>query len=169
MLNKIKFIRNKLLLGIIPTVLIAFLALAILITLSAQTIINDEVSAKVEKQVDFAKEQVVGHLVGHMKLSVGLAKTVEATGITSESKASLIELVKKMPVTNADTLGTGIFMADKYDGHTLVLTHTNLDQKSYILKTILLIIPRKDGIKLGIPTILLDGQIHIMTLLQASQ
>lgn len=116
MLNKIKFIRNKLLLGIIPTVLIAFLALAILITLSAQTIINDEVSAKVEKQVDFAKEQVVGHLVGHMKLSVGLAKTVEATGITSESKASLIELVKKMPVTNADTLGTGIFMADKYDG-----------------------------------------------------
>lgn len=116
MFRKIKFIRNKLLFGIIPTVLIAFLALAILITLSAQTVINNEVSAKVEKQVEFAKEQVVGHLVGHMKLPVGLAKTVEATGITAESKVALTELVKKMPATNEDTLGTGIFMAAQYDG-----------------------------------------------------
>ena len=116
MFRKIKFIRNKLLFGIIPTVLIAFLALAIMITLSAQTVINNEVSAKVEKQVEFAKEQVVGHLVGHMKLPVGLAKTVEATGITPESKVALTELVKKMPATNEDTLGTGIFMAAQYDG-----------------------------------------------------
>ncbi len=116
MFKNVKFIRNKLLLGIIPTVLIAFLALAILITLSAQSVINDEVSTKVEKQVELAKEQVIGRLVGHMKLPVGLAKTVEATGITAESKVSLTELVKKMPATNEDTLGTGIFMAARYDG-----------------------------------------------------
>lgn len=116
MFSKMKFIRNKLLFGIIPTVFVAFLALAILITLSAQTVINQEVSEKVKKQVDFAREQVVGHLVGHMKLPVGLAKTVEATGITEESKVALTELVKKMPETNVDTLGTGIFMASQYNG-----------------------------------------------------
>lgn len=116
MFKKIKFIRNKLLFGIIPTVLIAFISLSIIITISAQSVISNEVSAKVEKQVDFAKEQVVGHLVGHMKLPVGIAKTVEATGITAESKVALTELVKKMPATNEDTLGTGIFMASQYDG-----------------------------------------------------
>lgn len=116
MFKKIKFIRNKLLLGIIPTVFIAFLSLAIIITLSASSVINNEVSAKVEKQVELAKDQIVGHLVGHEKLPIGLAKTVEATGITAESKVGLTELVKKMPATNDDTLGTGIFMAGQYDG-----------------------------------------------------
>lgn len=114
--KKIKSIKNKLLIGILPMVIIAFVALAIIVTLNAKAVIDVEVNSKVETQVGLAKEQIMGHLSRHQRLPIGLAKTVEAMGITPESQLGFIETIKKMPSTNEDTLGTGIFMANQYNG-----------------------------------------------------
>lgn len=114
--KRIKSIKNKLLIGILPTVILAFVALAVIVVFNAKTVIDGEVNAKVETQVSFAKEQILGHLSKHEMLPISLSKSVEAMGITPESKIGFIETIKKMPAINADTLGTGIFMASQYEG-----------------------------------------------------
>lgn len=116
MFQKVKQIKTKLLIGIMPTVLVSFLALTLLIGYNTQQVLQEESTLKLESQVSLAKSTISTKLIAHQKLPVGLAKTVEATGITPESKKALIQLVQKMPLTNEDSLGTGIFMADQYDG-----------------------------------------------------
>lgn len=111
-----KSIMSKLIIGILPTVIISFVVLALIVTLSAKSIISNEVSKKVETQADLAKNQIVTHLIAHQKLPIGLSKTVESMGVNSTNMNGYIELVKKMPSTNDDTLGTGIFMAEKVNG-----------------------------------------------------
>lgn len=116
MIKHIRSIRSKLLIGILPLVFISFLSLAILILLSSKSSISAEISTKVETQVELAKNQIVSHLSVQQRLPIDLAETVESMGINSGNKGGYIDLIKKMPETNEDTLGTGIFMAEKMDG-----------------------------------------------------
>ncbi|GAU77882.1 methyl-accepting chemotaxis protein [Fusibacter sp. 3D3] len=117
MFKKIKKIKSKILWGTLPIVVMAFLVMAIIVSLNANRVISSEVMKKVETQAELANKKIVSHLTANQKLPIGLSKTVEAMGIKQENKSAYIELVKKMPLTNVDTLGTGIFMAQKYDGN----------------------------------------------------
>lgn len=117
MIQNIKKIKSKILLWVMPTVIISFLALTVLIGYNTQQVLQQESKQKLESQVNLAKSVISTKLIAHQKLPVGIAKAVEAVGITAESKIGLTELVKKMPNTNADSLGTGIFMAAQYDGN----------------------------------------------------
>ena len=116
MFRKIKKIKSKILWGSIPTVIVAFLVMAIIVSLNADQVISSEVMKKVETQAELANKKIASHLTANQKLPIGVSKTVEVMGIKSDNKRAYIELVKKMPLTNEDTLGTGIFMAEKYDG-----------------------------------------------------
>ncbi|MBF4694181.1 methyl-accepting chemotaxis protein [Fusibacter ferrireducens] len=116
MLKKIRTVKSKVLWSTLPTVIVAFLVMAIMVSLNANNVISDEVMKKVETQAELANKKIVSHLTANQKLPIGLSKTVEAMDITSQNKGDYIELIKKMPLTNAETLGTGIFMAQKYDG-----------------------------------------------------
>ena len=104
------------LLIVIPIVIITFTVLAITITLSSKSVIEKEINTKIETQVGKAIADINSHMLTHERLPIGLAKTVEGLGITTESKSGLVDVIKKMPETNEDTLGTGIFMANQYDG-----------------------------------------------------
>lgn len=117
MLKKIKTIKRKILWGTLPTVVVAFLVMAIMVSLGANNVISSEVMKKVETQAELANNKIVSHLTANQKLPIGISKTVEAMGIKTENKSEYIELIQKMPLTNEDTLGTGIFMAQKYDGN----------------------------------------------------
>ncbi|MBC7958397.1 MAG: methyl-accepting chemotaxis protein [Vallitaleaceae bacterium] len=116
MFKNLKTIRTKLVVGILPVVIISFIALALITVMSSMNIISEEISTKVETQVEFAKHQIISRLKVHQRLPIELAETVEAMGINSNNKKGYVELVTKMPSTNGDTLGTGVFMADKIDG-----------------------------------------------------
>lgn len=116
MFKNIKTIQNKLLLIVIPVVIITFLILAFIITISSKNIIEVEINQKVEAQVGKAISDINSHMEAHEKLPIGLSKTVEGLGISPDNKAGYINLIKEMPLTNEDTFATGIFMASKYDG-----------------------------------------------------
>jgi len=114
--KNIKSIQSKLLLIVIPVVVITFLILAFIITISSKDIIEVEINQKVETQVGKAISDINSHMQTHEKLPIGLSKTVQAMGISSDNKAGYIKTIKEMPLTNEDTFATGIFMASKYDG-----------------------------------------------------
>lgn len=117
MFKKVKYIQTKLILGLLPVVILAFLSLAVIVAVNARFIISNEVSKKMEAQTELAKSEINKHLVMHEKLPVSLSETVEAMSIKSENMNSYITLVKKMTASNDDTVATGIFMADKLDGN----------------------------------------------------
>ncbi|MBB5193797.1 methyl-accepting chemotaxis protein [Anaerocolumna cellulosilytica] len=116
MFKKRKYIRSKFMLGLLPTVVVAFLVMAVIVAASARTIISNEISEKAEAQVELAKSEISGHLSVHEKLPLSLAETVEALSIQIDRKDSYAELVQKVVDSNQDTVAVGIFMADKYDG-----------------------------------------------------
>lgn len=116
MLKNIKSVQNKLLFMVIPVIIIAFLVLAFIITINSKNVIEVEINNKVETQVGKAISDINSHMQTHERLPIGLSKMVEGLGITAENKAGYIDALKKIPLTNEDTLGTGIFMAAKSDG-----------------------------------------------------
>lgn len=114
--KNMKTVKNKLLLIVIPIVVLTFLVLAVTITLSSKGVIEKEINTKIDTQVGKAIADINSHMLTHERLPIGLARMVEGLGITEETKSGYIDVVKSMPPTNPDTLGTGIFMADQYDG-----------------------------------------------------
>lgn len=116
MMRKMKHIQTKLIIGLLPIVIIAFITLAAITASNARAIISNEVSEKIETQIDLAESEINKHLSAHEKLPVSLAKIVESMPIETDNKNSYIELVKKLTDTNEDTVAAGIFMADKLDG-----------------------------------------------------
>lgn len=116
MFKKRKFIRTKFMMGLLPTVTIAFLVMAVIVAVSARTVISREISEKAEAQVKSAESEISSHLLVHEKLPISLAETVEAMSIHAENKNSYVELVKKVVDSNEDTVAVGVFMADKYEG-----------------------------------------------------
>ncbi len=116
MLKNIKSVQNKLLFIVIPVVVVTFLVLAFIITVNSKSVIELEINKKLETQVGKAISDINAHMQTHERLPIGLSKMVEGLGITPDNKQGYIEVIKKMPLTNEDTLGTGIFMATKSDG-----------------------------------------------------
>lgn len=116
MFAKLKSIRAKMLVGTVPVVVIMFAILSVVVTLTSKSLIEKTVQEKIDVQMAHAKNQITTHLVAHEMLPITLAEAVKAGGINEASKKSLTEMVKNMPSTNQDTLGTGIFMAKKYEG-----------------------------------------------------
>jgi len=116
MLKNFKSIQKKLLFIVIPVVVVTFLILAVIITISSKNVIEVEINKKVETQVGKAISDINSHMQTHERLPIGLSKMVEGLGISPDQKSGYVEVIKKMPLTNVDTLGTGIFMADRYDG-----------------------------------------------------
>lgn len=115
-MNKIKYIRTKLILGILPIVVLSFVILSVMVATTAENIISKQVSDKMEAQLSLAKTEITSHLTQHEKLPVLLAKSVESMSISSENKSSYSKLVNKATAANDDTIATGIFMKDKYEG-----------------------------------------------------
>lgn len=115
-MRKIKYIRTKLILGILPIVIFSFLLLAITVAINAKEVISTQVSNKMETQLSQAETEIERHLSQHEKLAVSLAKTVESMAINEDNKSSYADLVKSITAANEDTIATGIFMADKYGG-----------------------------------------------------
>jgi methyl-accepting chemotaxis protein len=116
MFRRMKSVRRKLLCGIFPIVIIAFVTLAIILTSNSKRIITNEILENLQTQVELSKSEIVTHVSKHRSLPISLAETVEAMKITPENEGGYIELVKSLPLTNEDTLATGIFMAEQYNG-----------------------------------------------------
>lgn len=116
MLKRMKSVRRKLLCGIFPIVIIAFITLAIVLTSNSKRIITNEILENLQTQVELSKSEIVTHVSKHRSLPISLAETVEAMLVTPENEDAYIELVKNLPLTNQDTLATGIFMAVQYNG-----------------------------------------------------
>lgn len=114
---KIKSIRTKLLISIIPLIIIAFLSVALVVAQQSKVAITKEISDKIQVQVELSKNQIGLHLSSHKLLPIMLAETVESVGITPSTQISLTALIKETPDKNEDTLGTGIFMANQYEGN----------------------------------------------------
>ncbi|MCT4612956.1 MAG: methyl-accepting chemotaxis protein [Clostridia bacterium] len=116
MLERFKTVKNKILVGTIPVVIIAFTIVAAVVIESSRKIITTEINEKVENQVGLAKSEIVSKLDTHKKLPISLAKMVENMGIKENNKNGYIGLIKVISNANEETLGNGIFMADKYNG-----------------------------------------------------
>ncbi|MEJ8553089.1 methyl-accepting chemotaxis protein [Tepidibacter sp. Z1-5] len=104
-----KTIKSTMLSIIIPLVIVAMLTLAILGYFYSKAIINDEISKKMNYQLDYVIENIEKRLSKHNQLALGLAKAVEAS-IETGKEETYLSMVEKVVSTNEETFGSGIWL-----------------------------------------------------------
>lgn len=94
---------------ILPLVIVAMLTLAILGYFYSKAIINDEISKKMNYQLDYVIENIEKRLSKHNQVALGLAKSVEAS-IKTGKEETYLSMVEKFAPTNEETFGCGIWL-----------------------------------------------------------
>ncbi|WFD08819.1 methyl-accepting chemotaxis protein [Tepidibacter hydrothermalis] len=104
-----KTIKSTMLSIILPLVIVAMLTLGILGYFYSKAIINDEISKKMNYQLDYVIENIEKRLSNHNQLVLGLAKSVEAS-IETGKEETYLSMVEKVISTNEETFGSGIWL-----------------------------------------------------------
>lgn len=105
---KIKSIKVKMLLSLLPVTIIAMLVLGILSYTSSEKIINSELQTSMNGKLDEKAQEIQKSLQRHQKISESLAKVVQAS-MTSLNKENYEDILKNIISTNAETSGAGIW------------------------------------------------------------
>lgn len=106
-MNK-KSMSLKINLVIVPIILVAMLSLTVTSYFSTKKIIDEQIKIQMDNRLSSSSETVDKMLVTHAKVAENLAKEVEAS-YKVFTKDQYIALLKKLPMTNDYTLGTGIW------------------------------------------------------------
>ncbi len=104
-----KSIKSTMLSIILPLVIVAMSILAILGYFYSKGIINDEISKKMNYQLDYVTENIEKRLSNHNQLALGLAKAVEAS-IEIGKEETYSSMIEKFTSTNEETFGSGIWL-----------------------------------------------------------
>jgi len=93
---------------ILPIFLVAMVALTGISYYSVNSIINNQVQNQMKVELSTAKATMNTIFSAHGKLTLGLAKTIEAnSGVMN--KEQYVSLLKKLPSSDADTFGMGVW------------------------------------------------------------
>lgn len=93
---------------VIPTILIAMVALTAISYFSTRTIINQQIANEMDSKLSGSSEMIQKSLQNNAKIAEALAKTVEAS-YTVLNNDNYVSILKKFPETNNDTFGTGVW------------------------------------------------------------
>ncbi|WP_026883723.1 methyl-accepting chemotaxis protein [Clostridium akagii] len=112
---KIKSLRAKILMALIPIFIIAMVVLTLISYSYSKNQINLDTTQKMDKQLKLEISDIENRLNRHAKVAEGLAKTAEVSGNTL-NKNQYENLVIKFTGTNTETFGTGVwYEPNKYD------------------------------------------------------
>lgn len=113
-MKKIRTIRMRTLLSILPAAIILLIILSFSSYFISKNLINNEINYKMEYKAEQLKSDIEGKLTSHSRVAETLAKTVEVVG-TTITKDQYKDIVEKFTGVNSDTLGTGVwFEPNKY-------------------------------------------------------
>ena len=76
---KFKSIKSALLSIVLPLLIIGMMAISLMSYFNSKSIINDEISEKMDYQLNYITEGIEKNLSNHSKLAETLGKTVEAS------------------------------------------------------------------------------------------
>lgn len=105
---KFKSIKYALLSILLPLVIVGMMAISLISYFNSKSIINDEISEKMEYQLNYITEGIEKNLSNHRQLAETLASTVEASMDTANEK-TYTEMIKNVIMTNEETFGSGIW------------------------------------------------------------
>jgi Methyl-accepting chemotaxis protein len=112
---KIKKISIKIYAILIPIITISVLTLTTLAYLSSKQTINTEIDSKMKSLLSSNIGNVERGLIAHSKIAESIAKTVQSSH-ENINKEIIIDLLKEMINSNANTMGAGIwFEPNKFD------------------------------------------------------
>ncbi|MEG1797985.1 MAG: methyl-accepting chemotaxis protein [Clostridium sp.] len=103
-----KSIKTKTLASILPVIILSMVILTGISYITSKNIINEEIRGKMINQLSANSEEIKKKLFKHGQITQSLAKTVEASyGVFT--KENYLTLLTKLPATNDDTLGAGVW------------------------------------------------------------
>jgi len=105
---RIKSIRTRTLVYILPLTIAIMIALSALSFISFRGVIDEEMDDKLKYQIGQVAEMTNKLLIQHSRIPEVLARFVELMG-NKLTKEEYISILKKIVTTNADTFGTGIW------------------------------------------------------------
>jgi methyl-accepting chemotaxis protein len=105
---KIKSIKVKMLLLLLPVVIVSMLALGFTSYLSSKKIINNELEINMNSELDKKSQEIEKSLERHKKISEGLAKVVQSS-YSSLTKDNSANILKGLIETNDETFGAGVW------------------------------------------------------------
>ncbi|SHI69347.1 methyl-accepting chemotaxis protein [Clostridium cavendishii DSM 21758] len=115
---KFKTIRMRTLMSVLPVVIASMFFLTIISYLSAKSILNKELDAKMNSQLGQVVENIQKNLDKHAAIPMDLARITENTG-ANLTKDNYAAILKNIITNNNDTLGAGIWYEPyEYDNNT---------------------------------------------------
>ncbi|MBL4936499.1 methyl-accepting chemotaxis protein [Clostridium sp. YIM B02515] len=105
---KIKSIRNKILLSVLPVFIVVIGVLVFLSYDRISALMNSQIKSDMQNQLATNVNEIEKRLQRHEKVAQGAAKTAEAAS-TVLSKDNYADFLKSIIATNDDTLGSGIW------------------------------------------------------------
>ena len=105
---KFKSIKKAILFIVLPLVILSMSALSFVSYFNSKSIINSEISKKMDYQIGYLTEKISNQLKSHSKVSDALAKSVESIPQNSTSETYNI-LIEKFAGLNSELFGTGIW------------------------------------------------------------
>lgn len=112
---KIRKVSIKIFAILLPVIIVTVCSLSALAYSSSKQIIDVEIDGKMKNILDYNLSKIENGLMAHSKIAESIAKTSETLS-KDMKKDSLINLLKEMVSSNADTMGAGVwFEPNKFD------------------------------------------------------
>jgi len=105
---KIKSIKTKILIYLLPVVIGVMCLLTIISGISSKELINKEIDNKMSYQLEKTEESIKNSLYKHSKITESLGRTVETLG-DNLTKDNYENLIKNLIKSNDETFGGGVF------------------------------------------------------------
>ncbi|WP_035796702.1 methyl-accepting chemotaxis protein [Clostridium akagii] len=107
-MKSFKSIKSLTLAILLPVTILATVALTSISYINSKSAIEKEVQAKMDNQLSFTISNLDTHLHEHEMIVSTLAKSVESS-YSVLTKDNFVSLVSKVPTSNTDTFGTGVW------------------------------------------------------------
>ncbi|QRG66970.1 methyl-accepting chemotaxis protein [Brevibacillus choshinensis] len=114
---RFKSIRSRTLSIMLPVIIVTLLVIMTLSYLFSVTLLNDEITSKMNSELDLISDTVGKRLQAHSKVAESTARAIESLPPASNTEP-LQKLLKKIVPINETSLGMGIFMEPyRFDPH----------------------------------------------------